>query len=99
MKSSTANCTGDVMDIFARYPRRPDAREDWLGVCLRLIEARGVLRRLATTVHLGFDAKDEAAAALTLCDALDADFDQWLAERDAAASKKQAALVFVETAP
>lgn len=87
------------MDILTRYPRRPDAREDWLGVCLRLIEVRGVLRRLATTVHHGFDAKDDAAAALTLCDALDADFDQWLAVRDAAASKKRAAFAGVEAAP
>jgi len=86
------------MDILTRYPRRPDAREDWLGVCLRLIEARGVLRRLATTVHHGFDAKDDAAAALTLCDALDADFEQWLAVRDAAAGKKRAAFAVTENA-
>jgi len=74
----------DTQAMMARYPRSVDPREDWLGVCLRLIEARGVLRRLATTVHHGFDAKDEAAAALTLCDALDADFDQWLGQRNAA---------------
>lgn len=83
-------------DTWTRYPRSIDAREDWLGVCLRLIEARGVLRRLATAVHCGFDAKDDAAAALTLCDALDADFDQWLAMRDAAISKRRAAVVGVE---
>lgn len=79
----------DTQAMMARYPRSIDHREDWLPVIMRFIDARYALRKLATAVHHGYDAKDQAAEMLALCDMLDAEHDQWLAQRNAAHTKAE----------
>jgi len=74
----------DTKAMLARYPRSVDPREDWLPLVFRFIDARYALRKLATTVHHGYDAKDQAAEMIELCDMLDAEHEQWLGQRNAA---------------
>ena len=74
----------DTQDMMARYPRSIDPREDWLSLVFRLIGSRFAARKLATAVHHGYDAKDQAAEMLELCDMLDAEHEQWLGQRNAA---------------
>ena len=77
----------DTQDMMARYPRSIDPREDWLPLVFRLIDARYAASKLATAVHHGYDAKEQAAKMLELCDKLDAENDQWLGQRNAAHTK------------
>lgn len=79
----------DTQAMMARYPRSIDPREDWLPLACRFIDVRFALRKLAIAVHHGYDAKNQAAEMLALCDMLDAEHDQWLGQRNAAHTKAE----------